>query len=198
VRATCSCRGAVFLSEGVSEPHQAIIIHRWMTTSPRRVSLLLRVFGERWRCHAYWVSVEPLCRFLAIEGCTTGPDRSVAHPPIRSGSEASTPPPRPSLTEGCVLSRALAPFQGVTDACRARTGSVGLLQPFQRDHAFRGLVPYSVFLDTGSDESRLRHPVPPATFAPSGFRTLSTLCSPHGLPSLFHPGPALGVHPSRL
>jgi hypothetical protein len=33
--------------------------------------------------------------------------------------------------------------------------------------------------------------------APPGFRTLSTLCSPHDLPSLFHPGPVLGVNPSR-
>jgi hypothetical protein len=73
-----------------------------------------------------------------------------------------------------------------------------LLRSFQRDHAFRGFFPYSVFLDTGSDESHLRHPMPPVACAPSGFRTLSTLCSPHGLPSLFHPGPALGVDPSRL
>jgi hypothetical protein len=34
--------------------------------------------------------------------------------------------------------------------------------------------------------------------APSGFRTLSTPCSPHDLPSLFHPGPVLGVNPSRF
>jgi hypothetical protein len=31
--------------------------------------------------------------------------------------------------------------------------------------------------------------------APSGFRTLSTLCSPHDLPGLFRPGPAHGVSP---
>jgi hypothetical protein len=31
----------------------------------------------------------------------------------------------------------------------------------------------------------------------SGFRTLLTLCSPRDLPSLFHPGTTLGVHPSR-
>jgi len=34
--------------------------------------------------------------------------------------------------------------------------------------------------------------------ASSGFRSLSTLCSPRRLPGLFHPGPALGVHPSRF
>jgi len=33
--------------------------------------------------------------------------------------------------------------------------------------------------------------------ASSGFRTLATLCSPHGLPGLFHPGPAHGVYPPR-
>jgi len=33
--------------------------------------------------------------------------------------------------------------------------------------------------------------------ATSGFRTLSPLCSPCDLPSLFHLGPTLGVHPSR-
>jgi len=33
--------------------------------------------------------------------------------------------------------------------------------------------------------------------APSGFLTPSTLCSPHGLPGLFHPGSAHGVWPSE-
>jgi hypothetical protein len=33
--------------------------------------------------------------------------------------------------------------------------------------------------------------------APSGFRTLSTPCSLQDLPGLFHPGPTLGVNPSR-
>jgi hypothetical protein len=34
--------------------------------------------------------------------------------------------------------------------------------------------------------------------APSRFLAPSTLCSPPSLSSLFHPDPALGVHPSRL
>ena len=33
--------------------------------------------------------------------------------------------------------------------------------------------------------------------APPGFHTLSTPCSPHDLPGLFHPGTAHGVNPSR-
>lgn len=36
---------------------------------------------------------------------------------------------------------------------------------------------------------------PAGYVAPSGYLTLPTLCSPLGLPSLFHPGPALGVLP---
>jgi hypothetical protein len=36
---------------------------------------------------------------------------------------------------------------------------------------------------------------PAGCVAPSGFRTLSAPCSPHGLPGLFHPGPAHGVLP---
>jgi hypothetical protein len=36
---------------------------------------------------------------------------------------------------------------------------------------------------------------PDGYVAPSGFRTLSTPCSPHGLPGLFHPGTAHGVSP---
>jgi len=60
----------------------------------------------------------------------------------------------------------------------------------------RGFFPYSVFPATGS------HIVPTRSHlagyvASSGFRTLTTLCSPHGLPGLFHPGPAHGVYPPR-
>lgn len=36
---------------------------------------------------------------------------------------------------------------------------------------------------------------PAGCVASSGFCTLSTLCSPHGLPGLFHPGSAHGVLP---
>jgi hypothetical protein len=36
---------------------------------------------------------------------------------------------------------------------------------------------------------------PGGCVAPSGFHTLTTPCSPHGLPGLFHPGSAHGVPP---
>jgi len=39
---------------------------------------------------------------------------------------------------------------------------------------------------------------PAGSVASSGFLTLSTLYSLRNLPGLFHPGSALGVHPSRL
>jgi hypothetical protein len=39
---------------------------------------------------------------------------------------------------------------------------------------------------------------PTGYVTPSGFLTLTTPCSPPGLPSLFHLGSAHGVHPSRL
>jgi hypothetical protein len=60
----------------------------------------------------------------------------------------------------------------------------------------RGLIPFSVFPAARS----YIHPTNSQSagyVAPSGFRTLSTPCSPHDLSGLFHPEPALGVHPSR-
>jgi hypothetical protein len=79
---------------------------------------------------------------------------------------------------------------------------VGMLAPSEVT------VPYRVFPVWGSsvtprfpDRAALKYSkteVSSTVVAPSGFRTLSTLCSPPDLPSLFHPGPASGVHPSRL
>jgi hypothetical protein len=68
----------------------------------------------------------------------------------------------------------------------------------QRHHAFsRGFLPFSVLPVAGS------HLIPAGSrptgyVSPSGFRTLSALCSPHDLPGLFHPGPAHGLCPSRF
>lgn len=61
--------------------------------------------------------------------------------------------------------------------------------------SFRGFFPFSVFSPRGATYPneiptrwlRCVHRV----------ATLPTLCSPHSLPSLFHPGSALGVDPSR-
>jgi hypothetical protein len=65
--------------------------------------------------------------------------------------------------------------------------------------AFRGLSPCDVFPATGSDACVCVRGCTRSAdaFASSGFRTLSTLCSPRNLPSLFHPGPVFGVRPSR-
>jgi hypothetical protein len=53
------------------------------------------------------------------------------------------------------------------------------------------LFPFSVFPTTRSLEPR-RLPRQPS-LAPSGFCTLSTLCSPRDLSDLFHSDPALGI-----
>lgn len=60
----------------------------------------------------------------------------------------------------------------------------------------RGFFPYSVLPATGSHQTPTSSQ-PVGCVASSEFRTLSTLCSPHGLPGLFHPGPAHGVCPPR-
>jgi hypothetical protein len=76
---------------------------------------------------------------------------------------------------------------------RHRGSPVRELTPANRaTHPFRGLCPFSVF-------PAARSHIPPVRFhrtgyvAPLGFRTPATLCSPHDLPGLFHPGPAHGV-----
>lgn len=43
-----------------------------------------------------------------------------------------------------------------------------------------------------------RLPMPAIEAASSGFLTLSTLCSPNDLPSLFHPGSVFEILPSRF
>jgi hypothetical protein len=67
----------------------------------------------------------------------------------------------------------------------------------QTTHPFRGFFPFSVL-------PAARSHILPVSFhltgyvAPLGFLNPSTPCSPHDLPSLFHPGSARGVFPSRL
>jgi len=64
--------------------------------------------------------------------------------------------------------------------------------------SFRGSCPYSVFPTT---ESYLPRRVPNSSgyvLRPRGFAPPRRFCSPRSLPSLFHPGPAHGVLPSRL
>jgi len=121
----------------------------------------------------------------------------------RLGSGVSTPPPLPASPYGQeeTLSQALAPLQSFTDAhrmaCSLRPIPFGRKRK-QRNHAFsRGFLPFSVLPVAGS------HLIPVSSqptgyVSPSGFRTLSALCSPHDLPGLFHPGPAHGLCPSRF
>jgi hypothetical protein len=104
----------------------------------------------------------------------------------------------------------LAPLQGFTaESLRAPARALGLLPKRGHARAFRGYGPLSRLPSLG-ERHRTAVPTPrclevPSAVkpraplvAPSGFRTLSTLCSPPDLPGLFHPGPASGVHPTRL
>jgi hypothetical protein len=71
-----------------------------------------------------------------------------------------------------------------------------LSQPIGTTRPFRGFFPCSVFPTAESHVPPMgSHPT--GCVAPPGFLTLPTPCSPRSLPSLFHPGPALGVRPSR-
>jgi hypothetical protein len=95
-----------------------------------------------------------------------------------------------------ILSQALTPLQSVTNAPPWAAGS-----PARADettaHPFRGLFPFSVFPIARSHIAPMRFHLT-GYVAPLGFRTPSTLCSPHDLSGLFHPDPAHGVLPSRL
>jgi hypothetical protein len=100
----------------------------------------------------------------------------------------------------------LAPLQGfhrwIVASARPRRGIAPKTWPDLAPSEVT--VPYRVFPVWGSAIAmRLPKPLcfraPKNTVvAPAGFRTLSTPCSPPDLPGLFHPGPASGVHPSRL
>jgi hypothetical protein len=61
-----------------------------------------------------------------------------------------------------------------------------------RPCSVRGSFPFSVLPVAGSHLDPAGSQ-PAGSVASSGFRTLSTLCSPHDLPGLFHPGSAPGV-----
>jgi hypothetical protein len=113
------------------------------------------------------------------------------------GSEVSAPSPSPrrSTSRG-ILSQALAPLQSFTNAPPWSTGfPTRAGKPTV--HPFRGSFPFSVL-------PAVKSHIPPVSFhltgyvAPLGFLNPSTLCSPHDLPGLFHPGSAHGVLPSRL
>jgi len=103
------------------------------------------------------------------------------------------------------LSQALAPLQGFTiESSRAPVAPWDCSHGVIRTSRLPRLrFPYRVFPVWGSAiATRLPRRAASCSekhmVAPTGFRTLSTPCSPPDLPGLFHPGPAPGVHPSRL
>ena len=75
-----------------------------------------------------------------------------------------------------------------------RPGAVGFEQSPEPDCLPCGLLPFGVFLPTGSHSPR--GSALWVTGAFPAFHTLSRLSSTHYLPALFHAGPALGVSPS--
>ena len=139
---------------------------------------------QQQRCHACRFSANPLCRYPSFR---------------RSVADSTLGPPRRCLPP--ILPERGYPLSGF--------GSLSECHPYITASArpciarFGTLAPSEVFCPSASCQSRgatyTRRAPPLAGYvAPPGFRTLSTLCSPRDLPSLFHPGPALGLRPSRL
>jgi hypothetical protein len=151
--------------------------------------------NERSTCCAYWVSAKPQPLSLNADpkidaprlslGAAGRPPRVVlAHNPGPLSSLDSTLRVSPIRHHHSTLSRR---FCGPRSLCFSYAVACG---------PFRGLVPFSVFPAARSYRSP---PIPTGgPVSSSGFRTLSTLCSPHDLLGLFHPNPAHGVLPSRL
>lgn len=130
----------------------------------------------------------PLCRWAeSCAGALIGVDFEVLtpSPPTNSNELAGIPP------------QASTPLQSFTRVPRRPTISQAG-EPTKQIPArsFRGFSPLQRFpsraepLSSGGSQ-------PTGYVASPGFLTLSTLCSPHDLPGLFHPGPAPGVHSSR-
>jgi hypothetical protein len=120
-----------------------------------------------------------------------------AAPKCPDGSALRYPrrrPPATSIRCGDPLTSFGSPTE--YDPYATVRGMFRLTPTIHATHPFRGFFPFSVF-------PVARSHLPPVSFhltgyvAPLGFRTPATPCSPHDLPSLFHPGPARGVVPSR-
>jgi hypothetical protein len=160
--------------------------HRW-AASPLIGLPCLTEFFDRRRCHAYWVDVNPLCRCpSALEPHALAVDYR------REDSTLGFPRRRPyhGLTRGRSSLRLWLPY---------RVSPVHHREPARDRLGSRWSTPSEV----SSPSAFLSHeePLSPARTHPggcvasSGFRTLPTPCSPHGLPGLFHPGSAHGVCP---
>lgn len=104
------------------------------------------------------------------------------------GFRRRSPSPNKSCLEN-LLSQPWTPLQSVTHQSRKFKASFEL-------------TPSEVSSPTAFSQSQgATIPTSPTSFGlvtSSGFHILSTLCSPCDLLGLFHPSPALGVHPSRL
>jgi hypothetical protein len=146
----------------------------------------LSEFYQQRRCRTDWVSVKPpmssfvvICMHEAYRRNRLWGIHTAAFPHILRFEE--------------ILSQALAPLQSITYA-PPRANRPACTDPGVRPS--RGFSPFSVFPAMRSHIDPVI-PKPSGYVASSGFLTPSTLCSPHDLPSLFHPGPAHGIFPSR-
>jgi hypothetical protein len=147
--------------------------------SCRGVAAPLRVFGEP-RCRrAYRVDAKPPCR-------STHPS---AETPGRSDFEATTPRPIPTLESVGRSPLRIGLSFTVSPTSHRRSGSTEVLS---RPCSVRGSFPYSVLPVTRSHLAPAGTQ-PTGSVASSGFRTLSTPCSPCDLADLFHSASALGV-----
>jgi hypothetical protein len=105
-----------------------------------------------------------------------------------------------SIMKASVLSQTSTPLQSFTQSlsmARATRLTHLTVRPTNSvNHAtFQGFFPFSV---CSHSEPQISCPFPrtcPVT--PLGFRNPSMFCSPNDLPSLFHPGPTLGIRSSR-
>jgi hypothetical protein len=135
-----------------------------------RAAVMSRVWGSREASVPFGGSTCRNTRALRLRGVHTA-----AHPNALSAGEFPSQG-WASFTVSPTSHRTV----GSTQRCLSQSCSV------------RGLFPYSVLPVARSH----LHPAgsqPAGYVAPSGFRTLSTPCSPRDLPGLFHPGSAPGV-----
>jgi len=157
------------------------------TLAPLVGFVCLSEFQWQQRYRAYWVSEIPL-------RCYPNRRTEIQQPELNL--EVSTPPPPCTVTVQRISSlRLWLPFRVSPIRHRKRPGADPRLY-------LKSPAPSKVWSPTAFSQQRgatliRRDPNSSGYVAPSGFRTLSTLCSPRSLPDLFHPGPAHGVNPSR-
>jgi hypothetical protein len=85
-----------------------------------------------------------------------------------------------------------------TVTCRYRSFATSLLPQSTANHILPRFVPLQRFPSNGEPLTHSDDPNTLITLHSAGFLTLSMLCSPRSLPGLFHPGPVLGVNPTRI